>query len=565
MSSTTLQDLLTILIKGSKTSSFISTLPENDLLSNAALYTQLGLKPEPVSSKDTQTIFEFRYQDHLQLENLLQSAAADIFIFWAPTTETQKKLYHMIMHSLWQILEQHRFKHVFCYYPNDLDCTLGLTEKCLANQPLLIAIQDDLFTRVQYDLVSYLLNNQKDLLKKHIAPISIEDQMDNLLNTSLDRYRILRLHLDNALHKIKTGLALKKTTQVQEGTITIEQKLDDLFHFFHFSAQKKYSRPLSSTLPRSIRQNELLRKMKRFVLKQLRRCKAFFLPKLGQLYHYPGKPFLQKKMTPSVLDQAHAPRISIVTPSFNQGSYIERTIKSVLDQNYPNLEYVIQDGLSSDNTADIIRKYEDKLTHWESVKDNGQSQAINLGFAHCSGEIMAYLNSDDLLLPGSLDYVARYFMQHPDVDVVYGHRVLIDENDLDIGRWVLPQHNNAVLSWADYIPQETLFWRRSLWEKVGGIDESFKFAMDWDLILRFRDAGAKFKRLPKFIGAFRIHPSQKTSAVINETGVQEMTRLRYRSLQYNPSQAKIHKHIFPYLLKHVFYHNLYALGISHYD
>src|SRR5262249_23541680 len=144
--------------------------------------------------------------------------------------------------------------------------------------------------------------------------------------------------------------------------------------------------------------------------------------------------------------------------------------------------------------------------------DEGQTQAINLGFQHTSGEIMAYLNSDDLLLPGSLAYVAGYMAAHPEVDVVYGHRILIDECDDEVARWVLPRHDDRVLTWANFVPQETLFWRRRIWERVGGtLDASFQFAMDWDLILRFREAGARFVRLPRFLGAFRVHARQKTS------------------------------------------------------
>ena len=124
--------------------------------------------------------------------------------------------------------------------------------------------------------------------------------------------------------------------------------------------------------------------------------------------------------------------------------------------------------------------------------------------------------------------MADYFKTHPTVDAVYGHRILINEFDQEIGRWVMPKHNPRVLAWADYVPQETLFWRRSLWEKVGGIDESFQFALDWDLLLRFQNAGASIVRLPRFLGAFRVHTQQKTAATIASTGLAEMTRLRKR-------------------------------------
>jgi FkbM family methyltransferase len=247
-----------------------------------------------------------------------------------------------------------------------------------------------------------------------------------------------------------------------------------------------------------------------------------------------------------------APKISIVTPSFRQAGFIERTMKSVLDQCYPNLEYHVQDGGSDDGTAAILERYGPRLASWDSRRDGGQSEAINLGFARATGDIMAWLNSDDLLLPGALAVVADYFEAHPEVDVVYGHRLLVDENDQEIGRWIMPSHSDAVLSWADYIPQETLFWRRRIWDNAGGrIDESFRFAMDWDLLVRFREAGARFARINRFLGAFRIHPHQKTSAAITEVGFLEMNRIRERVLGRVPSGIEVRSAVAPYLLKHV--------------
>jgi glycosyltransferase involved in cell wall biosynthesis len=283
----------------------------------------------------------------------------------------------------------------------------------------------------------------------------------------------------------------------------------------------------------------------------IRRIYTVIRPRLGWLSQYAARP-----LACNAERHQHAlpvyPRISIVTPSYQQGSFIERTIQSVLDQSYPSLQYFIQDGGSRDSTVEVLKQYEDKVSGWTSEKDSGQSQAINLGLAHTDGEIMAWVNSDDLLLPGALHTVADYFNRHPNVDVVYGNRLLIDENDMEIGRWILPGHDSDVLSWVDYVPQETLFWRRRVWDKVGGqIDESFRFAMDWDLLVRFRDAGAKFGHIPKFLSAFRIHKHQKTSAVINEIGHQEMNRIRERLLGRVPSRKEIRKAVLPYLIKHI--------------
>ena len=220
----------------------------------------------------------------------------------------------------------------------------------------------------------------------------------------------------------------------------------------------------------------------------------------------------------------------------------------------------MQDGASKDATTAILEKYDSQLTGWKSEADTSQSQAINRGMSQTSGDIMAWLNSDDLLMPGSLAYIARYFKKHPKVDVVYSHRILIDENDQEIGRWIIPPHDNEVLSWADYVPQETLFWRRSIWEKAGGeIDESFRFAMDWDMLLRFRDAGARIRRLPRFLGAFRVHSKQKTSASINDIGMQEMERLRERCHGKTVDYQMIREAIAPYMRKHIVHHFLYRI------
>jgi glycosyltransferase involved in cell wall biosynthesis len=287
--------------------------------------------------------------------------------------------------------------------------------------------------------------------------------------------------------------------------------------------------------------------------------------RLSKLAHYPPRELRLPAKYHRSAPPANPPVVSIVTPSFNQGHFLEATIKSVLNQNYPALEYAVQDGGSKDESAAVIARYRDKLVHAESRKDRGQAHAINLGFAHATrGEIMAYLNSDDLLLPGTLNYIASYFARHPDVDVVYGHRVNIDPDGKEIGRWVLPGHSDRMLVWADYVPQETMFWRRRIWDRAGGkIDESFHFALDWDLLLRFRDAGAKFVRLPRFLGAFRVHASQKTTAELVDRGTPEMNKLRFRLHGRETTLDDIRKNMRGYMLRHVWHNWLYRLGIAH--
>lgn len=261
---------------------------------------------------------------------------------------------------------------------------------------------------------------------------------------------------------------------------------------------------------------------------------------------------------------SNPPLISIVTPSYNQGSYLEKTLESVLSQDYPRLEYVVQDGGSTDDTPAVLERYRNRLHHCESVRDNGQADAINRGFARTSGEVMAYLNSDDLLLPGALNAVASYFNAHPDVDVVYGHRVVIDRHGDELGRWVLPAHDDETLKWQDYIPQETMFWRRRIWEKVGSIDHSFRFALDWDLILRFQAAGAKFHRLGRFLGAFRVHDTSKTVTVVQTQGAVEVAKLLRRTHGRDVTPREVEKHLKSYRRRHTFHNVMYSLGLYRY-
>lgn len=292
-----------------------------------------------------------------------------------------------------------------------------------------------------------------------------------------------------------------------------------------------------------------------------KKVRRFFLPRLGVPHQHEARP-LQLPKAVICSSAVGFPSISIVTPSYNHANFIERTISSVLEQGYPNLEYVVIDGGSKDGTPNILEKYQENLAYFVSEPDSGQTNAINKGFAHTTGEIMAYLNSDDILLPGALCAVGKYFAEHPEVDAVYGHRIVINQNDQETGRWVMPPHDDEILRWADYLPQETLFWRRRLWDKIGGsFDENFHFAMDWDLLMRFVDAGAKFYRMPRFLGAFRVHETQKTTAQIADLGFKEMSILRRRAHGYVPEYPEIARKINPYMQRSLFYHYLYLCGI----
>lgn len=247
---------------------------------------------------------------------------------------------------------------------------------------------------------------------------------------------------------------------------------------------------------------------------------------IGSLAQYPPRPLVLETFPRPRLQPRKLPTIAMVTPSYMQGCFIEQTIRSVVDQNYPKLRYAVQDAASSDETVEILKKYSSRITTWISEPDTGQARAVASGFEKVSGDIMAWLNSDDLLMPGTLRFVGEYFKKHPDVDALYGHRVVVNEAGEDISRWTLPRHDPNVLRTVDYVPQETLFWRRSIWEKVGGIDPKFLFALDWDLLLRFQNAGAKIVRVPYYLGCFRAHTLQKTSAQMETTGNNEINYLR---------------------------------------
>ncbi|HYR84137.1 MAG TPA: glycosyltransferase family 2 protein [Terriglobia bacterium] len=225
------------------------------------------------------------------------------------------------------------------------------------------------------------------------------------------------------------------------------------------------------------------------------------------------------------------PRISIVTPSYNQVGFIERTIQSVLDQDYPNLEYIIIDGGSTDGAVDVIRRYEKHLAYWVSEKDNGAADAIGKGFAKAAGEIFAYLNSDDLYLPGALRAVAET-MQDPSVDVAYGNTYWIDHRDALIAEQrQTPFMAMGYLYGGSTLQQQSTFWRSDLYRKCGGMDATFGFAFDTDLFFRFVSSKARFRFVNKFLASFRIHPASKSS---NDEVIcrRDLKRLREKHLPF---------------------------------
>jgi glycosyltransferase involved in cell wall biosynthesis len=205
------------------------------------------------------------------------------------------------------------------------------------------------------------------------------------------------------------------------------------------------------------------------------------------------------------------PKISIVTPSFNQGRFLEETILSVLNQKYPNLEYIVIDGGSSDETVEIIRRYEDRLAYWISEKDNGQVHAINKGLEQATGDIFAFINSDDVYLPGAFAAVAEYFESYPDCEWVCGDTIMFGEGyATELMPTVVPRSAAHCLSWAYNAAQPGHFWKRELVE--GGFDESWRYDFDHDLYVRLLLAGHRCEHIPLPFAAYRLHPDSKTVA-----------------------------------------------------
>jgi len=221
------------------------------------------------------------------------------------------------------------------------------------------------------------------------------------------------------------------------------------------------------------------------------------------------------------------PLVSIVTPSFNQAPYLEATIRSVLEQDYPNLEYIIVDGGSTDGSLEIIRRYAHRLAWWVSEKDRGQTDAINKGFARAKGEILAWLNSDDTYQPGAVSEAAAFLQSRPEVGLVYGEANFIDENGHVIGHFPAAQTNYRRLRRGYvHIPQQAAFFRAELWRKVAPLDPSFYFAMDYDLWVRLA-ALAPIQYVPRTWANFRLHTQGKTIAA-DERCWPEMLRVHYR-------------------------------------
>lgn len=211
------------------------------------------------------------------------------------------------------------------------------------------------------------------------------------------------------------------------------------------------------------------------------------------------------------------PKITIITPSFNQGNFIDQTIRSILGQGYPNLEYIVIDGGSTDHTLEILRQYDNQLI-WHSEKDRGQSHALNKGLALATGEIIGFINSDDYLEPGALLKVGGFFATHTEADWLTGKCHIIDEQSCEI-RKIITYYKNILLMFnnyklllvVNYISQPATFWRKKITEEIGNFDESYNYSMDYEYWLRM-SGKCKLYTHKDYLASFRIHSTSKAGS-----------------------------------------------------
>ena len=204
------------------------------------------------------------------------------------------------------------------------------------------------------------------------------------------------------------------------------------------------------------------------------------------------------------------PLVSIITPSFNQGHFLEQTIQSVLSQDYPRLEYIIVDGGSTDSSVDVIQQYADKINWWVSERDQGHADALNKGFARATGDILAWLNSDDTYQPGAIRQAVDFLLAHPGISMVYSDANLVDERGQYLGRFPARQTSySMMLNGTVNIPQATTFFWTHSWKQVGPLDLTLKYAFDYDLWVRLAKI-APIVYVRQTWANFRLHEAGKT-------------------------------------------------------
>lgn len=221
-------------------------------------------------------------------------------------------------------------------------------------------------------------------------------------------------------------------------------------------------------------------------------------------------------------------KISVVVPSYNQARFLEGTLLSVLRQNYPALELIVIDGGSTDGSVDIIKRYERHIEHWVSEPDGGQTKGLIKGFNRATGAIQCWLNSDDLLAAGCLREVADYFRRNPEVDMVFGDALWIDEQGAPLREQREIPFNRFIWMYThNYIPGMSAFWRSEIYRRVGGLNPAFELAMDADLWIRFADVG-QIEHVSRLWSYMRFYPEQKNRALREQSNEEDIAiRARY--------------------------------------
>lgn len=229
--------------------------------------------------------------------------------------------------------------------------------------------------------------------------------------------------------------------------------------------------------------------------------------------------------------------VSVITPSFNQAKYLEETIRSVLEQEYPDVEYILVDGASTDGSLEIVRRYADRLAWWVSEKDSGQAEAINKGLSHATGEILAWLNSDDYYLPGAISGAVKAFKENPDIALVYGNMLAVNENGDTINVLRYDQLTLEDLLCFQIIGQPAVFFRREALERAGALDPSYHFLLDHHLWLRIARQG-QILHVDQTWAAARYHAEAKNRARAAEFG-REAFRILDWAQQTQPGLASV--------------------------
>ena len=246
-------------------------------------------------------------------------------------------------------------------------------------------------------------------------------------------------------------------------------------------------------------------------------------------------------------------KISVITPSYNQGRFIEKNIRSVIEQDHADKEHIVVDGGSKDESVSVIKAHESHLAYWVSERDNGQSSAINKGFRLATGDIICWLNSDDYFEPGALSYIAAYFAEHPDIDMICGHTRVVDPdgNEFYVYRGRYAGRDALVKFWLDYynMHQPSIFWRRKVYDKIGGLNEKLHLTMDYDYWLRISQY-FQVANVDRILSAAIKHEDQKTADnCVGYRRAQLRNVIRYYGFPWHPRSYPYTAALYWHLLK----------------